>query len=175
MSKIILLFLIFLKIGAFSFGGGYAMLPFIQQEFINKYHFITNQEFLDLLAISQSTPGPIAINSATFVGFKTAGFWGSLAASVGVVIFSLVGLTIISHLLDKFRDNKKVENLLTVLRPITLGFILAAAVSSGKEITWGAYDIIAFLVALYLLKKEKVGSIAIVFIFGAIGILMALF
>lgn len=102
MSKIILLFLIFLKIGAFSFGGGYAMLPFIQQEFINKYHFITNQEFLDLLAISQSTPGPIAINSATFVGFKTAGFWGSLAASVGVVIFSLVGLTIISHLLDKF-------------------------------------------------------------------------
>ncbi len=149
------------------------MLPFIQQEFINKYHFITNQEFLDLLAISQSTPGPIAINSATFVGFKTAGFWGSLAASVGVVIFSLVGLTIISHLLDKFKDNKKVENLLTVLRPITQGFIQAAAVSSGKEITWGAYDIIAFLVALYLLKKEKVGSIAIVFIFGAIGILMA--
>lgn len=173
MSKIILLFLIFLKIGAFSFGGGYAMLPFIQQEFINKYHFITNQEFLDLLAISQSTPGPIAINSATFVGFKTAGFWGSLAASVGVVIFSLIGLTIISHLLDKFKDNKKVENLLTVLRPITLGFILAAAVSSSKEITWGAYDIIAFLVALYLLKKEKVGSIAIVFIFGAIGIFMA--
>ena len=175
MSKIILLFLIFLKIGAFSFGGGYAMLPFIQQEFINKYHFITNQEFLDLLAISQSTPGPIAINSATFVGFKTAGFWGSLAASVGVVIFSLIGLTIISHLLDKFKNNKKVENLLTVLRPITLGFILAAAVSSGKEITWGAYDIIAFLVALYLLKKEKVGSIAIVFIFGAIGIFMAFF
>lgn len=70
MSEIILLFLIFLKIGAFSFGGGYAMLPFIQQEFISKYHFITNQEFLDLLAISQSTPGPVAINSATFVGFK---------------------------------------------------------------------------------------------------------
>ncbi len=65
--------------------------------------------------------------------------------------------------------------MITVLRPITLGFILAAAVSSGKEINWGAYDIIAFLVALYLLKKEKVVSIAIVFIFGAIGILMALF
>lgn len=174
MSKIILLFLIFLKIGAFSFGGGYAMLPFIQQEFINKYHFITNQEFLDLLAISQSTPGPIAINSATFVGFKTAGFWGSLAASIGVVIFSLIGLTIISHLLDKFMNNKRVENLLLVLRPITLGFILAAAVSSGKELHWGVYEIIAFLVALYLLKKEKIGSIAIVFVFGAIGVLMTL-
>ena len=95
MSEIILLFLIFLKIGAFSFGGGYAMLPFIQQEFISKYHFITNQEFLDLLAISQSTPGPVAINSATFVGFKTAGFFGSLAATIGVTIFALIGLTII--------------------------------------------------------------------------------
>ena len=106
MSEIILLFLIFLKIGAFSFGGGYAMLPFIQQEFISKYHFITNQEFLDLLAISQSTPGPVAINSATFVGFKTAGFFGSLAATIGVTIFALIGLTIISKLFSKFKNNK---------------------------------------------------------------------
>lgn len=172
MSKIALLFLIFLKIGAFSFGGGYAMLPFIQQEFINTYHFITNREFLDLLAISQSTPGPIAINSATFVGFKTAGFWGSLAASTGVVIFSLVGLTIVSHLLDKFKENKRIENLLIVLRPITMGFILAAAFSSAKEISWGLYDIVAFAVALVLLKTNKIGSISIIFVFGLIGILM---
>ncbi|MEN2259013.1 chromate transporter [Paraclostridium benzoelyticum] len=74
MSKVLMLFLIFFKIGSFSFGGGYAMLPFIQQEFIDKYHFITNKEFLDLLALSQSTPGPIAINSATFIGFKVGGF-----------------------------------------------------------------------------------------------------
>ncbi|WP_236877919.1 chromate transporter [Clostridioides difficile] len=112
MSEIILLFLIFLKIGAFSFGGGYAMLPFIQQEFISKYHFITNQEFLDLLAISQSTPGPVAINSATFVGFKTAGFFGSLAATVGVTIFALIGLTIISKLFSKFKNNKKSRKLI---------------------------------------------------------------
>ncbi|MDU7905379.1 MAG: chromate transporter, partial [Peptostreptococcaceae bacterium] len=80
MSKVLMLFLTFFKIGSFSFGGGYAMLPFIQQEFIDKFKFITNQEFLDLLALSQSTPGPIAINSATFIGYKVSGFWGSLAS-----------------------------------------------------------------------------------------------
>ena len=173
MSKIALLFFIFLKIGAFSFGGGYAMLPFIQQEFINHYHFITNREFLDLLAISQSTPGPIAINSATFVGFKTAGVPGSIASSLGVMIFSLVGLTILSSFLDKFKDNKRVENLLVVLRPLTMGFILASAISSAVEIQWGAYEIIAFVAALALLKSKKIGSISVVFLFGLIGIRMA--
>ncbi|WP_315167787.1 chromate transporter [Metaclostridioides mangenotii] len=170
MSKIILLFLLFFKIGAFSFGGGYAMLPFIQQEFITKNHLITSQEFLDLLAISQSTPGPVAINSATFVGFKTAGILGSLAATIGVSLFAIIGLTIISRLFDKFRDNEKIENLLTVLRPITIGFILAAAFSSGKDVPWNLYAILAFITSYYLLYKKKIGSIVIIFIYGAIGI-----
>lgn len=174
MSKIILLFFIFFKIGAFSFGGGYAMLPFIQQEFIGKYNFISNQEFLDLLALSQSTPGPVAINSATFVGYKTAGILGSLAATIGVIIFALVGLTIISKLFDKFKDNEKIEKLLTVLRPITLGFILAAAFSSAKEVSWDLYSIIAFISSFYLLFTKKIGSIAAVFIYGIIGIIISI-
>lgn len=175
MSKVLMLFLIFFKIGSFSFGGGYAMLPFIQQEFIDKYHFITNKEFLDLLALSQSTPGPIAINSATFIGFKAGGFWGSLASSIGVVLFSVIGLTIIASLFDKFKDNEKVEKILSVLRPITLGFILSAVFSSATGITWGLYDIIAFTSAFYLLYTKKFGSIAIVFIYGCIGILLSFF
>ncbi|SHH23878.1 chromate transporter [Asaccharospora irregularis] len=173
MSKIILLFLIFLKIGAFSFGGGYAMLPFIQQEFIHNYKFISSQEFLDLIALSQSTPGPIAINTATFVGFKTAGFFGSLASTVGVIVFALVGLTIISKLFDKFKDNSKIEKLLSVLRPITLGFILAAAITSIKEISWDLYAIIAFITSFYLLQTKKLGSISIVFVYGLIGIFLS--
>lgn len=173
MSKIALLFLLFFKIGAFSFGGGYAMLPFIQQEFITKNHLITSQEFLDLLAISQSTPGPVAINSATFVGYKTAGVLGSLAATIGVSLFAIIGLTIISKLFDKFKNNKRVENLLIVLRPITIGFILAAAFSSGNEVSWNWYAIIAFATSYLLLHKKKIGSIAIIFIYGAIGIALA--
>lgn len=173
MSKVLALFLIFFKIGSFSFGGGYAMLPFIQQEFIDKYHFITNKEFLDLLALSQSTPGPIAINSATFVGFKVGGFCGSLASSIGVVLFSVIGLTIISRLFDKFKDNEKVEKILSVLRPITLGFILSAVFSSATDISWGLYDILAFISAFYLLYAKKIGSISAIFIYGCIGILLS--
>ncbi len=171
MSKVTLLFLIFLKIGAFSFGGGYAMLPFIQQEFITKYGFISNQEFLDLLALSQSTPGPIAINCATFVGFKISGVLGSISASIGVIVFSVIGLTIVSKLFNKFKDNAKIENLLKVLRPITLGFILSAAFSSTLDISWNLYGILACVSAFYLLYTKKVGSIAIVFIYGIFGLI----
>ena len=171
MYKTILIFLIFLKIGAFSFGGGYAMLPFIQQEFINKYRFISNQEFLDLLALSQSTPGPIAINCATFVGFKISGILGSIFASIGVIIFSTIGLTIVSKLFNKCKDNPKIENLLTTLRPITLGFMLSATFSSALNISWDSYGVLAFLSSFFLLYTKKVGSIAIVFIYGIIGII----
>lgn len=174
MHEILVLFLTFFKIGSFSFGGGYAMLPFIQQEFIHKHNFISNKQFLDLLALSQSTPGPIAINSATFIGYKLSGFWGSLAASIGVIIFSLIGLTIISKLFDKFKENEKVEKVLSSLRPITLGFILAAVYSSATDIHWGIYEIIAFISAFYLLYTKKLGSISIVFIYGCIGILLSL-
>lgn len=172
MLKIILLFLIFLKIGAFSFGGGYAMLPFIQQEFIHKYNFISNQEFLDLLALSQSTPGPIAINCATFIGYKVGDTAGSISATLGVIIFSVVCLTIISKLFDKFKDNPKIENLLVVLRPITLGFILAAAFSSALDVSWDLYSIIAFVSSFYLLYTKKIGSISAVFIYGIIGMIL---
>lgn len=171
MPKVILLFLIFLKIGAFSFGGGYAMLPFIQQEFINKYKFISSQEFLDLLALSQSTPGPIGINCATFVGFKVYGVLGSIFASIGAIIFSVIGLTIVSKLFNKCKDNPKIENLLTVLRPITLGFILSATFSSALDISWDLYGLLAFISSFFLLYTKKVGSIAIVFIYGIIGII----
>ena len=171
MPKIILLFLIFLKIGAFSFGGGYAMLPFIQQEFIYKYQFITSQQFLDLLALSQSTPGPVAINSATFVGYKVAGFWGSLASTIGVTIFSLIGLTIIAKLFDQFKENEKINKLLSTLRPITVGFILSAAFSSFLEVKWDLFSIFSFVLSFYLLYTKKIGSIAIIFVFGAIGVI----
>ncbi|MEG1132342.1 MAG: chromate transporter [Romboutsia sp.] len=173
MSKILMLFLTFFKIGSFSFGGGYAMLPFIQQEFIDKYKFISNKEFLDLLALSQSTPGPIAINSATFIGYKISGFWGSLASSIGVVLFSVIGLTIVAKLFDKFKESEKVAKVLSVLQPITLGFILAAVYSSATDINWGLYEVIAFTSAFYLLYTKKIGSISAVFIYGCIGIILS--
>ena len=83
--KAIQLFLTFIKIGAFTFGGGYAMLPLIQKEIVEKKHWITDNDILEIVAISESTPGPIAINAATFVGFRICGFWGALFATLGVL------------------------------------------------------------------------------------------
>ena len=83
---ILKLFLTFLKIGAFSFGGGYAMLPLIEKEIIEVHGWLTTKEFIDILAVVEMTPGPIAINSATFLGYKVAGFWGSVVATIGVVL-----------------------------------------------------------------------------------------
>ena len=102
-SKLILtLFLSFFKIGAFTFGGGYAMLALLENEFVEKKKWLTKDEFLDMLAIAESTPGPIAINSATFIGYKTAGVLGSTLATLGVVLPSFIIIFVISLFLDKF-------------------------------------------------------------------------
>ncbi len=97
--KIGLLFSTFFKIGAFTFGGGYAMIPLIQREIAEKRKWITEDDILDIIAIAESTPGPIAVNSATFVGYKVAGFWGAFVSTLGVVLPSFVIITVIAYVL----------------------------------------------------------------------------
>ena len=101
-KQILTLFLTFLKIGAFTFGGGYAMIPIIQEEVVEKRKWATDQDILDILSISESTPGPISINSATYIGFKVAGFWGSFFATFGLVLPSFVIILIISYFYETF-------------------------------------------------------------------------
>ena len=100
------LFTAFLKIGAFGFGGGYAMLPLIEREIVTNNQWISYREFIDIIGISQMTPGPVAINSATFVGYKVAGIWGSVVATLGVVSFSFILVTIASHYIIKFKESR---------------------------------------------------------------------
>ena len=122
--KAIQLFLTFIKIGAFTFGGGYAMLPLIQKEIVEKKHWITDNDILEIVAISESTPGPIAINAATFVGFRICGFWGALFATLGVVIPSYLIILIISFVLKEFQRNASYIN-------IFLNYIACC-----REISW---------------------------------------
>ena len=98
----LLLFLLFMKIGVFTFGGGYAMISLIRREFIERRKWVTAPEFTDMIAISESTPGPLAINSATYVGYKIGGFWGALLSTVGVVIPSFFIIYVISLFLERF-------------------------------------------------------------------------
>ena len=103
-SKILTLFLTFLKIGAFTFGGGYAMIPLIQREIVLRRRWITDDDILEITAIAESTPGPIAVNSATFVGYRVGGLPGAALSTVGVVLPSFVIITAISYVLRQFES-----------------------------------------------------------------------
>ena len=102
MKKIWTVFLVFLKIGAFTFGGGYAMIALLERELVQKRKWLDQTEFLDMVAMAESTPGPIAVNSATYLGYKTAGIWGAIAATIGVCLSSFVVIYLISLCLDWF-------------------------------------------------------------------------
>ena len=106
MNILVSLFLTFLKIGTFSFGGGYAMIPFMQREIIENHNWISNNVFMDIIGISQMTPGPVSINSATFIGFKVSSILGSVAATLGVVTTSFILVSIASKAMQKFKESK---------------------------------------------------------------------
>ncbi|MBE3576512.1 MAG: chromate transporter [Limnochordales bacterium] len=124
------LFTTFLRIGAFSFGGGYAMIPLIEREIIDAHHWLTLEQFIDVVAISQATPGPVAINSATFVGYKVAGIPGSIAATAGVVLPSALIVLLLSWLFYRYRELPVVHDLLAGIRPATVVLIIMAAIST---------------------------------------------
>ena len=122
------LFWVYIKIGLFGFGGGYAMLSLIQDEVVNRYGWITAQEFTDIVAVRQMTPGPIGINSATYIGYTVTGnVWGSVLATVAVSLPSFVLVLIISAFFARFRRNTYVDAAFTMVRPASVGLIAAAA------------------------------------------------
>ena len=169
------LFFTFFKIGAVGFGGGLAMLPYIEQQ-VSVYHdWLTEGEFLDLLAIAQSTPGPIAINSSTFVGFRTAGVAGAVVACIGVIFFAIFAINLLSSFLDRNVENPRIKQLFLTLRPITVGLILAAAFTTGRKVLVDWPSVGIALVAFFLLSRFKLHPIVVVLSFGATGALFYLF
>ena len=121
------LFVSYLKIGFFGFGGGYAMLSLIHSEVVVRNQWLTNGEFSDIVAISQMTPGPIAINSATYIGYEVAGFWGSVVATVSVCLPALTIMMLITRFFLRLRDNRYVKGVVMGMRPVVVGMIASAA------------------------------------------------
>ena len=121
------LFISYLKIGFFGFGGGYAMLSLIQNEIVEQHGWITAQQFADIVAISQMTPGPIAINSATYIGYTVGGFWGSVVATFAVCLPALTIMLALTKFFLKLKDNHYVHSVLVAMRPVVVGMIAAAA------------------------------------------------
>ena len=135
------LFLSFLQIGLFSFGGGYAAMPLIQDQVVTAHGWLSMPEFTDLITISQMTPGPIAINSATFVGMKIAGVPGAIAATVGCVFPSCVIVTLLARLYLKYRDMSLLQGILGSLRPAVVAMVAAAGISILITAFWGGDQI----------------------------------
>ena len=121
------LFWTYLKIGIFGVGGGYAMLSMIQFEIVEHYGWMTMEEFADIVALSQMTPGPVSINIATFVGYTVGGIWGSLLATAAIVLPSLLLLLFVLKFLFKNKDNYIVKTTLSSMKPVLAGLILVAA------------------------------------------------
>lgn len=131
-DMLVKLFISFLKIGLFSFGGGYAALPIIQQEVVTQNGWLGVSEFNDLITISQMTPGPIALNSATFVGQRVAGFSGSLAATIGCILPSAIIVGALSYFYKKYKDLDLITEVLKYLRPAIVVMILIAGLDILK-------------------------------------------
>lgn len=126
----------FLKIGAFTFGGGYAMIPLIKYEVISRRGWLTEQEFIDLLTIAQTAPGPIALNTAVFVGYKFRRYWGALAAVLGVVIPSFAIILVIAMFFAGIRNNVWVDAAFKGMRPAVVALIVAPIVGLTKGMHW---------------------------------------
>ncbi len=171
MNIIFKLFFSFLKIGAFSFGGGYAMLPFIQREIVTTNNWISMPEFMDVIGISQMTPGPIAINSATFVGYKIQGVCGSLAATLGVITTSFILVSIISKVLAKFKNSVVVKSALLGMRPVLIALILSAFLELAKESYLDFKSIVITIIIGGLLLTKKVHPILVIVIAAILGVI----
>lgn len=173
MNLYLKLFLTFFKIGLFSFGGGYAMLPLIKEEVVVKNLWLSLGEFTDIIAISQVTPGPIAINSATYIGYTaTNSVWGSALATFGVSLPSFIIMTLISMFFVKFKENKYVEYAFKGIRPTVIGLIAAAALLLINKSIFIDYKSIILFLGVFIASLKKVDPILLIVIVGILGVIL---
>lgn len=167
---LIRLFFEFFKVGLFTFGGGYAMIPLIQKDIVEGHHWLTMEQFTDIVAIAEMTPGPIAVNSATFVGYKVAKLWGALVSTLGVVLPSFLVIWAIASIFLSFQDNPIVQAAFKGLRPAVLGMIIVAALSIGNISISGFKSIIIVLGVILGVSVFKLHPIIVFILSGIIGI-----
>lgn len=178
------LFLSFLQIGCFSVGGGLAALPLIEEQIVSVHHWLTADEFAKLITISEMTPGPIAVNSASFVGARIAGVSGALVATLGCILPSCLIVSILAWLYLKYRGLRLVTSALKGLRPVVVGLIGSAAYSMIQSgwftpmvLSVGGVDAAAVglsLVSFFVLRKWKCSPIIVIFGSGCVGLILYL-
>lgn len=174
----------FLQVGAFSFGGGYAALPLIESIIVDQNRWLSIAEFTDLITISQMTPGPISVNSATFVGLSIGGFWGAIFATLGNLTPSIILVTLIAWLYMKYNSLDTLQNVLSTLRPAVIVMIATAGLSLVITAIWGEgailltnmniVAIVLFGLSIFLLIKFKMSPILVMVLAGVLNVVWAL-
>lgn len=160
-KQLIEISLLFFKIGLFTFGGGFAMIPLIEKEIVEKKKWVKREEIMDILAVSQSIPGAIAINSATFIGFKVSGRKGAIAATIGVIMPSFIIISLIAASFGKIGDNKIVKAAFAGIRPAVVALIGAAVIKVGKT---SVSDITGLLIAVIAAAAVAIFNIHAIFV-----------
>jgi chromate transporter len=165
------LFWTFFKIGAFVFGGGLAMIPIIQKEIVDIHKWMSEEEFIDMFAVTQSAPGPIAVNSAVFIGYKLAGLFGAITALLGTVIPSFVIILLFALFLSAKQDNPYLHNFFAGVRPAVIALILGAGLKMGQKVIHSSFELLLGILALCLLLLFRVHPFVLIILSALFGIL----
>lgn len=173
MNAMLDLIITFSKIGTFSFGGGYAMIPFIRAETVEIHHWVSPGRLLDLISISQSTPGPIAINLATFIGYQQAGFPGSLAATLAVSIPSYMMARVLWHLKQKGSGLPALDAVFSGIRPAAVGLIAGVCITLGIDAVKNPIQLLICMAVFALSLKTRIKTGAILAACAVLGILFS--
>lgn len=181
-KSILTLFIIFLQIGLFSIGGGYAIIPLIQEQMVDSYQWLTLQEYTDIITISQMTPGPLVVNTASFVGIRMASIPGAIAATLGSILSGFIISISLYKFFKKHKDIDSISNILRGLRSSSVGLIASAASTilliaflgtsslSVKDIRINITAVIVFILSLFLLRKYKLNPMLIIILTGVVGL-----
>lgn len=183
-STILTLFLSFLQIGSFSIGGGYAIIPLIQQQVVNYHGWLSLQEYTDIITISQMTPGPLVVNTASFVGIRIAGTLGAIFATVGSILTGFIISIVLYNFFKKHQDTDSISNILRGLRSSSVGLIASAAATiillafvGTSSLHFSVVDlnlsaIVIFIASLFALRRYKPNPILIIVVTGFVGLLL---
>ena len=173
MSILIELFIVFFNLGAFTIGGGIAMLPLLQNTLINEKKWFTKEEFMDIVAVCQSLPGVVAINMATYVGYKKKGLIGSVVSTFGVTIPSFTMILIIARFITSLGDNGVLMGAMAGLRAAALGMVVVALIQLMPAAIKNKWAMLAAVVAFVLIAVLKVNTAYVILLFAVLGITVA--
>lgn len=168
------IFITFFKVGAFTFGGGYAMISILEEELVSRKRWITSQDMLDMVVIAESTPGVIAVNTATSVGYRLRGVSGAIIATLGVVLPSFVIVSVLSYVLQAFKDNVWYKSAFTGIQACVTVLVLKAFVRMSKQLDKNLFSYLVLAIAFVVATFTDFDVIYLIIIGGVVGIVMSL-